>query len=76
VILEFPSPVELESLEVKFQGGFVGKNCQVQGGDGETELTTFFEFYPEDVNSLQVSFIYCTCRRDIIFFISFPDLQD
>ncbi|ELT96047.1 hypothetical protein CAPTEDRAFT_175075 [Capitella teleta] len=54
VILDFTEPVHVNELRIKFQGGFVGKDCQVQASNGESEFTHVTDFYPEDINSLQV----------------------
>ncbi|XP_077989582.1 nuclear receptor 2C2-associated protein-like [Glandiceps talaboti] len=52
VLLNFPNPVKIEELQIQFQGGFVGKECCIDGFHGD-EFTRITEFYPEDVNSLQ-----------------------
>ena len=46
----------MSEIHIQFQGGFVGKECCLQGGPSSNSLTPFFEFYPDDVGSLQVSF--------------------
>jgi len=48
----FPSPTKLSKLSVQFQGGFVGKECILQELDS-SEQPQQFEFYPQDINSLQ-----------------------
>lgn len=58
VILEFPEESCVREIQIQFQGGFVGKECCLEGGPSSNSLTPFFEFYPDDVSSLQVSFDY------------------
>eukprot|EP01122_Echinamoeba_exundans_P008262 TRINITY_DN2710_c0_g1_i2.p1 TRINITY_DN2710_c0_g1~~TRINITY_DN2710_c0_g1_i2.p1 ORF type:complete len:183 (-),score=9.41 TRINITY_DN2710_c0_g1_i2:110-637(-) len=56
VVLDFPSPVHVETIQIMFQGGFAGKGCEVHGIDANaTEKTPvkLANFYPVDVNSLQ-----------------------
>ena len=54
----------IDEIHIQFQGGFAGRDCQVEGLETqEIGYKTLMEFYPEDNNSLQVSFfmrIYCT----------------
>jgi hypothetical protein len=47
----------VEEIQIRFQGGFAGKDCCVQTTDESKENHTIMEFYPEDVNSLQISFV-------------------
>ena len=54
--VELPSPALAKRLELRFQGGFAGKECVLLAGDSEDKLTEMQRFYPEDVNSNQVSF--------------------
>ncbi|KAG7487973.1 hypothetical protein MATL_G00029340 [Megalops atlanticus] len=56
VFLEFPQPVRVSEVKVQFQGGFSGKTCRLEGCEKEGEFETFSYFYPEDNNSLQISF--------------------
>ena len=46
----------MKEIQIQFQGGFVGKECTVEGGSSASCLTPFYEFYPDDSNTLQVSF--------------------
>ena len=55
VTIELPAPVLAKRLELKFQGGFAGKECVLLAGDSEESLAEVQCFYPEDSNSLQVS---------------------
>ena len=52
--VELPSPAVAKRLELRFQGGFAGKECVLMAGDSEDSLTEVQCFYPEDTNSLQV----------------------
>ncbi|KAK2147174.1 hypothetical protein NP493_3506g00000, partial [Ridgeia piscesae] len=54
VYLDFSDVVFLDTVQIRFQGGFAGKHCQLEGsaGDGDS-WTKLKDFYPEDVNSLQ-----------------------
>jgi hypothetical protein len=38
-----------------FQGGFVGKICQVLHWTDNLEFVDWMRFYPEDINPLQIS---------------------
>lgn len=56
--LEFDSLVQVKELCIQFQGGFVGKECwvEVRGEDTrDKDLTKIAIFYPEDINSEQIS---------------------
>ncbi|KAG2184986.1 hypothetical protein INT43_000899 [Umbelopsis isabellina] len=63
ILLDFGRGVEIDSVTVTFQGGFVGKKCTAQASLVESpnnydqELGTF---YPEDVNSTQNFSIECS----------------
>ena len=58
----------IDELHIQFQGGFAGRDCalqglgadrgcELQGGEiSKNEYKNLIEFYPEDSNSLQVSF--------------------
>lgn len=58
VTVELPSPALARRLELRFQGGFAGKECVLLAGESEDKLTEIQRFYPEDVNSNQVSFAF------------------
>ena len=49
VSLEFEEKVSVSALCLQFQGGFCGKECQVEV-DGEKKI---MDFYPEDANKVQ-----------------------
>ena len=55
MVVELPASAIAQRLELKFQGGFVGKECALLAGDSESSLTELQRFFPEDVNSVQVS---------------------
>jgi len=59
VQVEFETPVSLDAIHIQFQGGFAGRKCWLEGKTSNTEGSRFGkleDFYPEDINSLQVSF--------------------
>jgi hypothetical protein len=58
VLVEFPKAVKVEEIRLRFQGGFVGKDCSLYAGSNPQEL--IHQFYPEDSNSLQVH-IHASC---------------
>jgi len=45
-----------KTLLCMFQGGFSGKDCEIKGFINDT-WETITDFYPEDNNNLQISFI-------------------
>lgn len=52
IIIHFEQECVVNSFEIEFQGGFVGKDCHLEVGDKETK---FYEsFYPEDKNTIQM----------------------
>ncbi|XP_070541754.1 nuclear receptor 2C2-associated protein-like [Ptychodera flava] len=53
VVLEFPYKVRIQELQIQFQGGFVGKECWIEGCCDSEDFTKIADFYPEDENSLQ-----------------------
>lgn len=58
IAIDFDKGVEIAELHVQFQGGFAGKDCWVEGRTHkESDWVKLEHFYPEDNNSLQVSFI-------------------
>uniref|UniRef100_A0A3Q4ABD4 Nuclear receptor 2C2-associated protein n=1 Tax=Mola mola TaxID=94237 RepID=A0A3Q4ABD4_MOLML len=59
VILEFPQSVKVSELKVQFQGGFSAKTCTLEGCLKGGEFKVISHFYPEDNNSLQISFCLC-----------------
>lgn len=60
--LDFSKHVRPKEIHIQFQGGFAGKDCSVEGqADYEIDLIKLKEFYPEDINSLQVFPIHFDC---------------
>lgn len=55
-MFDFGKEVQLKEIQVKFQGGFVGSECHVEVGESAKNVEPLFQFYPDDTNSLQVSF--------------------
>jgi len=53
VSLEFDQPVAVSALALQFQGGFVGKECEVEV-EGNTKV---LDFYPEDTNKMQTFYL-------------------
>ncbi|KAG2463965.1 NR2CA protein, partial [Polypterus senegalus] len=59
VLLEFPQMVKISEVRLQFQGGFASTDCRLEGcGKNEDVFTTLATFYPEDKNSLQISFYF------------------
>lgn len=53
IIINFEEECDVSSFEIEFQGGFVGKDCHVEAGSDEKNMTVVEAFYPEDRNNLQ-----------------------
>ncbi|KAL9987163.1 hypothetical protein ACROYT_G001421 [Oculina patagonica] len=66
VILEFPEETCVKEIQIQFQGGFVGKECCLEGGPSSNSLTPFFEFYPDDLNTLQIFPITSSRRLKVL----------
>uniref|UniRef100_A0A3Q2Z7Y3 Nuclear receptor 2C2-associated protein n=1 Tax=Hippocampus comes TaxID=109280 RepID=A0A3Q2Z7Y3_HIPCM len=64
LILDFPQSVNVSELKVQFQGGFSAKTCRLEGCSGDGDFTLISHFYPEDNNSLQISFIIFAAAVD------------
>uniref|UniRef100_A0AAY4EEP3 Nuclear receptor 2C2-associated protein n=1 Tax=Denticeps clupeoides TaxID=299321 RepID=A0AAY4EEP3_9TELE len=56
VLLQFPREVLVSEVKVQFQGGFSCRTCRLEGCLNEGGFTFITDFYPEDNNSLQISF--------------------
>ncbi|XP_071845562.1 nuclear receptor 2C2-associated protein-like [Apostichopus japonicus] len=57
ISLEFREPVLLEEIHLTFQGGFVGKTCQIHAVIGQEDATSYskiLDFFPKDDNSRQI----------------------
>ncbi|GAB6029775.1 Nuclear receptor 2C2-associated protein [Chamberlinius hualienensis] len=53
--VDFSKEVIPKELHIRFQGGFTGKDCSIQGqSENEIDVVKLHSFYPEDNNSLQV----------------------
>ncbi|KAF9581729.1 Nuclear receptor 2C2-associated protein [Lunasporangiospora selenospora] len=55
IVIDFGRKVDVESIEIMFQGGFVGKTCQLLAYSDQGEFEEVCKFYPEDINPLQIS---------------------
>ena len=53
--LQLPAPAVVREIQIRFQGGFAGRECVLMAGDSETELVEIGHCYPKDRNSVQVS---------------------
>ncbi|ORY97506.1 galactose-binding domain-like protein [Syncephalastrum racemosum] len=56
ILIDFGSPVKVETLILTFQGGFVGKKCRALGSEPSAPndySTDLGIFYPEDINPSQ-----------------------
>jgi len=51
----FGEKQSVDSVQLVFQGGFVGKNCHLEASrdEGDGELVKCQDFFPEDTNKLQ-----------------------
>ncbi|KAF9926537.1 Nuclear receptor 2C2-associated protein [Linnemannia zychae] len=55
IVVDFGRKVNIEAFQLMFQGGFVGKTCQVLAWTDQGEFVEMMRFYPEDINPLQIS---------------------
>eukprot|EP01132_Coremiostelium_polycephalum_P003867 gene3867-4819_t len=56
IMIQFPQAngVDLKELQIMFQGGFVGKECEISVCKiNANTFTNNSNFYPKDVNTLQ-----------------------
>ena len=53
VSLEFEQPVVVSAIGLQFQGGFAGKECEIEV-EGNTKI---LDFYPEDTNKFQTFYL-------------------
>ncbi|KAF9098006.1 Nuclear receptor 2C2-associated protein [Mortierella sp. GBA35] len=69
IVIDFGRKVNIESFQLMFQGGFVGKTCQVLAWTDQGEFVDMMRFYPEDINPFPVaeSDRQTTSRVKIIF---------
>nr|KAF6309797.1 nuclear receptor 2C2 associated protein [Pipistrellus kuhlii] len=56
VILEFPRRVRVSQLQIQFQGGFSSRRGCLEGSQRSEALGKIVDFYPEDNNSIQISY--------------------
>eukprot|EP01133_Synstelium_polycarpum_P018146 gene18146-21698_t len=61
------TPVDVSELHICFQGGFVGKDCELLAMQGDSKEFTFVSmFYPEDINTVQIFPVaQCTQAKQI-----------
>ncbi len=52
-VLEFQRPVQLHSLAIEFQAGFIGETCKVQLLTSKGDWKDLVEVEPEDNHDLQ-----------------------
>ncbi|KAF9326327.1 Nuclear receptor 2C2-associated protein [Podila minutissima] len=72
IVIDFGRQVNIDTIQLMFQGGFVGKTCQVQRWTDEGAFVDMTRFYPDDINPLQKFSIaeadrHITSRIKIIF---------
>uniref|UniRef100_A0A1E1X148 Nuclear receptor 2C2-associated protein n=1 Tax=Amblyomma aureolatum TaxID=187763 RepID=A0A1E1X148_9ACAR len=53
VCLDFTNPVTPSVVHLQFQGGFSGKEVQIEAVDASSDTTTCADIFPEDNNALQ-----------------------
>ena len=57
IALQFPGAVVVSEIGLCFQGGFVGKECRLEGRSIASGVTiSLCDFFPENINSVQISF--------------------
>lgn len=57
IAVEFQEPVTLEEVHLTFQGGFVGKTCQlhtITEQEDPSSYSKILDFFPKDDNSKQI----------------------
>ncbi|KAF9984240.1 Nuclear receptor 2C2-associated protein [Mortierella antarctica] len=64
IVIDFGRKVQIETIQLMFQGGFVGKTCQVLAWTDQAEFIDMMRFYPEDINPLQISFSFPVTEAD------------
>lgn len=53
ICLDFAAPVAPSEIHLQFQGGFAGKEVQIEAASASTGAITCFGIFPEDSNALQ-----------------------
>jgi len=71
VSIAFEEEQSVSEIRLMFQGGFAGKNCQLQIEENKQT----FDFFPEDSNKLQ-TFCLPQPLSGKIFRITFPESSD
>uniref|UniRef100_A0A8C6T701 Nuclear receptor 2C2-associated protein n=1 Tax=Neogobius melanostomus TaxID=47308 RepID=A0A8C6T701_9GOBI len=66
VSLQFPQPVKISEIKFQFQGGFAAKACRLEGSLQDGEFKGISQFYPEDDNSLQISFWISSLEAPVV----------
>ncbi|KAF9358150.1 Nuclear receptor 2C2-associated protein [Mortierella sp. NVP85] len=61
IVVDFGRMVEITALQLMFQGGFVGKTCQLFVMTEEGKMVETMAFYPEDINPLQICIHFLEC---------------
>nr|KAF6349535.1 nuclear receptor 2C2 associated protein [Myotis myotis] len=56
VVLEFPQRIRVSQLQIQFQGGFSSRRGCLEGSQRSEALNKIVDFYPEDNNSIQISY--------------------
>ncbi|XP_065176422.1 nuclear receptor 2C2-associated protein-like [Sycon ciliatum] len=60
IALQFPTAVIITSVVIRFQGGFVGKECRAEGRSvASSSMYHMCDFFPEDINAVQRFEITC-----------------
>ncbi|KAF9170159.1 Nuclear receptor 2C2-associated protein [Mortierella sp. AD011] len=73
IVVDFGRKVQVEAVQFMFQGGFVGKTCQLLAWTDDGEFVEMMKFYPEDINPLQIKNQRQTTSRVKIIFESSTD---
>ncbi|KAI1316476.1 Nuclear receptor 2C2-associated protein [Mortierella claussenii] len=73
IIIDFGRKVDIDTIQLMFQGGFVGKTCQLLAWTDNNEFIEMMHFYPEDINPLQIKNQRQTTSRIKIIFGSSTD---
>ncbi|KAE8632601.1 hypothetical protein XENTR_v10001595 [Xenopus tropicalis] len=66
VLMEFPQNVLVSQIHLQFQGGFSCQTCALEGCYKDGELVKIADFYPEDTNTLQISFFALHTLSDVM----------
>lgn len=53
LLINFEEECNVSSFEIEFQGGFAGKDCHVEAGSDEKNMSIIEAFRPKDINKLQ-----------------------